>query len=230
MTSGADVARAAKAAGFPDSQLVTAVAVAYAESSFNATAVNRSNSNGSVDYGLWQINSVHGYPEITSGAWRDPKTNAQMAKRVWDKQGWAAWSVYRPSDTVGYARYLAARPAAVAFVASAVGPGAAAAGAVDTPSAVVGGVGADVSEGLGLVAEIAKEPLAVLRWFQNPRTWERIAYIGGGLVLTTAGVWILISSTLAKPALDAATKIVGLKTKLGAAQAAGTAKAGGGSS
>jgi hypothetical protein len=200
MTSGPDVARAAKAAGFPDRELVTAVAVAWAESSFNANAVNRSNKDGSVDYGLWQINTVHGYPELQSGAWRDPKVNAVLAKRVHDKQGWAAWSVYRPSDPVGYARYLAGRAAAVAFVAAGVGPAAAAAGAVTAPADIGKGIGADADEGLGLVAEIAKEPLSALRWLMNPRSWERIAYLFGGMALTLGGAYLLINSTIAKTA------------------------------
>src|SRR5690242_4461912 len=100
-TAGADVARYAKRAGFPDGELVTAVAVAFAESTFNEKAVHR-NSDGSTDYGLWQINSVHGFPELSSGAWADPAVNARLAYQVWKSQGWNAWSTHKPSDTLGY--------------------------------------------------------------------------------------------------------------------------------
>lgn len=201
MTAGTDVARAAQAAGFPDDQLVTAVAVAFAESGFNATAINRSNSNGSTDYGLWQINSVHNFPEVANGTWRDPKVNASMALRVYRRQGWNAWSVYRPSNPTGYARYLAARPAAVGFVAAAVGPGAAAAGAAGTPGAIAEGVGGDAGTVLNAAEKIAKEPLAVLDWLTNPQTWERIAYVVLGGALVIGGIYLLVTSTIAKPAI-----------------------------
>lgn len=220
MTSGPDVARAAHAAGFPDKELVTAVAIAYAESSFNAGATHH-NSDGSTDYGLWQINSVHAFPEIASGTWRDPAANAGMAKRVWDSQGWGAWSTYRPSDPVGYARFLAARGPAGLFVASAVGIGAAAQGAIQGPADLVNGVSADAGEVLNTAAEIAKEPLSVLKWFENPHSWMRIVQIVGGVALTVGALYLLINSTLARPAIAVAQKVVGSKGKAASAATGG---------
>lgn len=225
MASGTDVARAAKAAGFPDGELVTAVAVAFAESQFNQNAINRSNRNGSADYGVWQINSVHNFPEIANGSWRDVKVNAQLAHRVWRSQGWNAWSVYRPSDTLGYARYLAARPAAVGFVAAAVGAGAAAAGAVGTPGAIADGIGEDAQDALRGAAAIAKEPLAVLDWFTKPQTWERIASVVLGSALIIGGLYLLVSSTLAKPIIAMAKD--GVKTAAAVAPQGKAAKAAG---
>lgn len=212
MTAGTDVAKAAKAAGFPDDQLVTAVAIAFAESTFNAGAI-KNEPDGSKSYGLWQINSVHGYPEIASGAWRQPGVNAQLAKRVYDKQGWEAWSTFRPSDAVGYARYLAARPAAVGFVAAGVGAEAAAKGAIDTPGAVASGITADAAQALNIAAEIAKEPLAVLRWLTLPQTWVRIAYVVGGLALVIAGVNLFVTSAIASRAAPVVENFVGGKAK-----------------
>jgi hypothetical protein len=223
VASGTDVARAAKAAGFPDPELVTAVAVAFAESRFNTNAINRNNRDGSVDYGVWQINSVHNFPEVASGAWRDLKVNAQLAYRVYQRQGWNAWSVYRPSNPTGYAAYLAARPAAVGFVAAAVGPGAAAAGAAGTTGAIAEGVGGDVGDGLSAAATIAREPLAVLDWFTKPQTWERIAYVVLGGALVIGGIYLLISSTIGKQAVN----FVGAKGKLAASAVADAAGEGG---
>lgn len=216
MTAGTDVAKAAKAAGFPDDQLVTAVAIAYAESSFNAAAVAHE-PNGTYSYGLWQINSVHGYPELAAGGpWQQPNVNAQLAKRVFDKQGWGAWSTFSPSDPVGYARYTAARPAAVGYVAAAVGAKAAAAGALDTPGAVAAGIADDAGAALTVAAEIAKEPLSVLRWLTRPDTWVRIAYVVAGGALVVGGVWLLINSTLLSAVGPIATELVGGKAKLAA--------------
>jgi len=60
-------ASAALAAGFPAEQLVTAVAIAGAESGYDPAATHL-NSDGSTDYGLWQINSIHTVL-LTQGDW-----------------------------------------------------------------------------------------------------------------------------------------------------------------
>lgn len=89
-----EIAAAAKAAGFSGNHLVTAVAVALAESGGDTTATNR-NNNGTTDYGLWQINTVHG-DLLKSGNWQNPIDNAKMAMAVYKKQGWTAWYAYKP--------------------------------------------------------------------------------------------------------------------------------------
>ena len=67
--TGDQVAQAAYDAGFRSSSLVYAVAIADAESSFELDAIDH-DSNGTADYGLWQINSSHGYnsSELLSSA------------------------------------------------------------------------------------------------------------------------------------------------------------------
>lgn len=84
---------AARAAGFSPSESVIATAIAMAESGGNPAATHH-NTNGSTDYGLWQINSVHS--DLLSGGakWQDPATNARMARSVYLSQGWHAWSTY----------------------------------------------------------------------------------------------------------------------------------------
>lgn len=208
MTSAADTARAAAAAGFPDSELVTAVAVAIAESGLNAIATHR-NNNGSIDYGLWQINSVHNFTEITSGTWRDPTINAQMAYRVWRAAGWNAWSVHRPSDAVGFARYQLARPVAVAAVAAIGRGGAAAQGAVTTPTDAASGI-AGAAGGLASAipgATLARDAVAALRWAQQPTTWVRVAkvIIGSGMILAAGA--LLVRGSLEKPVMQAISAI-----------------------
>lgn len=52
------------------------------------------NKDGSVDYGLWQINSVHGYnPQKLY----DPKFNAKAAVSIYKSQGPKAWATYNPA-------------------------------------------------------------------------------------------------------------------------------------
>lgn len=89
------IAGAAQAAGFPPDQIVTATAVALAESGGETTATNR-NSNGSTDYGLWQINTVHG-ALLNQGDKFNPLDNAKMALTVYARAGnqWTPWSVYK---------------------------------------------------------------------------------------------------------------------------------------
>ncbi len=92
---------AAAAAGFTGADLDTAVAVAKAESSGNAGATHV-NNNGSTDYGLFQINSVHS--SLLAGKnWQDPTVNAQLAYSVFKSSGWGAWSTY---NSGAYTKYL----------------------------------------------------------------------------------------------------------------------------
>ena len=100
-----DIARHARAAGFPDSQVAVAVAVALAESAGYPTATNH-NTNGSIDFGLWQINTVHG-ALLTTGAWCVPADNAAMAHTVWTRAGgsWTPWATYNSGS---YLTHLAA--------------------------------------------------------------------------------------------------------------------------
>lgn len=70
----------------------TMAAIALAESSGRVNAVGGPNSNGTFDYGLWQINSVHGYNKTRLLS--DPGYNAQCAVAIYNSQGLGAWSTY----------------------------------------------------------------------------------------------------------------------------------------
>lgn len=74
------------------------VAIAKAESGMNPKAINH-NRNGSVDRGLFQINSIHGFVNL-----EDPKTNIESAKKVYEKQGITAWAAYNNGS---YKQFLA---------------------------------------------------------------------------------------------------------------------------
>jgi len=87
-------AEAAARAGFTGNDLKVAVAIAGAESGWNPTATNH-NSNGTIDYGVWQINSIHA-DILKMGAWNDVNTNAQMAMKVYKDAGnkFTPWVTY----------------------------------------------------------------------------------------------------------------------------------------
>jgi len=92
--SDQQIAGAAKNAGFTGSAMATAVAIALAESGGNSDATNV-NSNGSTDYGLWQINSVHA-DLLRAGDWKNPTDNAKMAFKISaGGTSWTPWTVYK---------------------------------------------------------------------------------------------------------------------------------------
>lgn len=92
------------------SQWATAGAIAKAESSLCVSAVHY-NTDGSVDRGLYQINSVHGY---STDCVFNAACNTDAAMNIYRMQGWNAWTVYR---TGAYQQYLSEAQAAVNRVA-----------------------------------------------------------------------------------------------------------------
>jgi hypothetical protein len=177
-------------AGFSNSELATGAAIGYAESGFNANAVHH-DANGTTDYGVWQINSVHGYPEIASGAWANIATNAQLARRVYEAQGWDAWSTHKPSDPIGYARYTAFLPVAVTAVTAKYGVSAGAQSGAAGAASAVGGGAAGAGDVLSSAVDIAKEPLGVLKWLTEPSSWVRIGKVAVGLTFIVGGALVI---------------------------------------
>lgn len=68
-------------------------AIALAESGGNKGAVGGPNSDGTYDYGLWQINSSHSQYS-KSRLLSDPLYNARAAVAIYRSQGLRAWSTY----------------------------------------------------------------------------------------------------------------------------------------
>src|SRR4051812_23367948 len=88
------IAMYARAIGVGNADLPFFVGAALAESS-GRVDVTHDNSNGTTDYGLYQINSVHTqfhdfFPP--SERWKDPAANTFSAFEVFKLQGRKAWS------------------------------------------------------------------------------------------------------------------------------------------
>ncbi len=83
-------------AGFPESAVPTMVCVAKYESSFYTGATN-TNTNGTTDYGLFQINSYYWGKtcDVTGAELMNPVVNAACAKIVYKQQGLNAWYGYQ---------------------------------------------------------------------------------------------------------------------------------------
>lgn len=91
--TASDVAFVAEQAGFKGPELVAAVAVSFAENASHDPGAIHHNSNGTIDVGLWQINSVHGY---STADMQIPQKNAQAAYAIShsgnDWSPWATWN------------------------------------------------------------------------------------------------------------------------------------------
>lgn len=92
--SATQIAQYAANAGFTGDDLVTAVAIALAESSGNPNADNTADPGGSI--GLWQIDRGY-HPEFAGEDLTDPQTNANAAFSVYSAAGnsFSPWSTFK---------------------------------------------------------------------------------------------------------------------------------------
>jgi Lysozyme like domain/CARDB/Carboxypeptidase regulatory-like domain/Divergent InlB B-repeat domain len=93
--------------GFRGAALVNAIAISEAESRFQLNAINTANMDGTTDYGLWQINSRHGYtPSLLLS---DASYNARAAYKISNTSvsafvnaSWLAWVTFTDRSFVTY--------------------------------------------------------------------------------------------------------------------------------
>jgi hypothetical protein len=155
-----------------------AAAVALAESGGNPDAIGH-NSNGSVDRGLWQINSIHGAQSTT-----DVTGNVRSAIAISNNgTNWQPWTTFVSG---AYRKFL--NPADPALIGnSIVDPGIA-----TTPSNPLDALASGVSSVVGGVTNAVKAG----QWLANPHNTIRIFLVvsGGGMLLI--GVTILFRGTI----------------------------------
>lgn len=210
-----DIQRAtwAKQAGFPDNVIAEAVAVSIAENRSGAVdARGGPNSNGSYDYGMWQINEK-AHPGLFA---RHPQwwsvSNANMAKEIWAEAGnsfrpWSTWKagLHKPYMSRGEA---AAKNAPWGGVDQNTPneewniPGVS--DTVDAITAVaetLRGIGNGIKAAAGAVFKAGF-------WAGNPNNWERVALVvaGGGLLIV--GTTLLLKP-IVKPIANEALKLAG---------------------
>lgn len=95
------VTRSAGNANFTAVDVEIAMCVIKHESGWNPQAYNDQNSNGSIDYGLWQINTIH-----RNATWwpsnvdllKNAEYNTRCALSLWIPAGWNAWNAYKNTD------------------------------------------------------------------------------------------------------------------------------------
>lgn len=79
-----------------------AIAVAKCESGLRPNAINNKNTNGTIDHGIFQINSVH-EKKRGSAFKSDWKANVRVAKQIFDEQGFRPWVC---AKSIGEKNYL----------------------------------------------------------------------------------------------------------------------------
>lgn len=69
-----------------------ALAIARCESNFKPNAINTNNPNGTIDGGLWQINSVHDEKLQELGLDKfDPEDATAFARMLYEERGFRDW-------------------------------------------------------------------------------------------------------------------------------------------
>lgn len=106
--SECQVATYLKNAGFSSSNIPTMVCISKYESSFNCDATNK-NTDGSTDYGLFEINSYYWCSGDSASKYNecsatcvslfDCQKNTNCAYKVWREQGYNAWYGYQYHKT-----------------------------------------------------------------------------------------------------------------------------------
>jgi hypothetical protein len=172
---------------------IKAVAIALAESSGKVDAgKDRANSNGTHDWGLWQINDIHNPPaEVKTHA----APNWQMAYQIASGgTNWTPWSTYKSGK---YVNFLGAASAAWQTATPINGHEADQAAGIDANQ--------EGTESAGKTITTLDGPLAFLNVFINPGTWLRVALVVAGTLL----VLIFLVSVIKKQAVGVVTKKLG---------------------
>lgn len=186
---------AAQAAGFSGEDVVTIVAIGFAESRGNETIVG----DGGNSYGFTQIHWPSWGQRLQSqgiaanpNALKTLSTNLRAAKYVKDNgsRGFGEWTQYRNG---AYRQYETDARLAIFGLGEK--------GSVDIPNPldVVDDVAGAISRGVDLVAAGAK-------WFGDPRNWVRIVQVVGGGFVVIAGLSLILQETQVGQSLVSAGK------------------------
>lgn len=195
------------------SELVTAVAVAWAESKGDTDAHNTAPPDDS--YGLWQINMygklgpqrLKEFGLSSAGQLFEPATNARAAHTVWKSGGgsFAAWSTFRSGA------YLSHVPAARRALGNDLG---------SPPTTDISDVLPAIADSVAAVAQAVWKTMV---WVADPHNWGRVVVVGVGgalvigalVVLAKPGASVAEAVTAApKAAVKTAVKPVKLAAKV----------------
>lgn len=218
------IAAAAHSAGFRGEQVVQAVAVAYAESSWNTDAANTCCN------GLWQINlSAHQkkiQATVPNWNWKDPVDNAKAAYMVYRNAGgwctrgsppncnpWAGYGTTRYNQALNQAK-MARDQLNQRFagrqereVLEEILRGVTSRGDLGAGSGVLGdAASAAVDTGsaiIGVGTAIVEFLNRIGVWISDPENWARVAKVIGGMTLVIVGAGVVAKDPIVKTAVRA---------------------------
>lgn len=203
--TGEAIVAAMDLAGFPQGSWNTGVAIALAESGGNTTVTHK-NSNGSTDFGVWQINSVHS-DLLSTHNWKDPVDNARMAASISSNgSNWKPWSTFNSGS---YKDHLNAANTAVnryMIKRQSKNPGLSNA---DLDKQILGSSGVDSTSSDTPVDSATSSLANSVQLMTQRATWIRIGmFLAGSLMILGAAYWLVINSSAAKTAVNAALDVV----------------------
>ncbi len=145
------------AQGIPAADAATLTQISGAESGFGAKTVSSVNSNGSIDYGVFQINNA-AHPALGGSALATAPLDQQAAAaaQVYNAQGLGAWSTY----TSGAYQNFAGPTGSAATIAA--GPTDASSGLNAGSSASGSGGGLDVGSAAGTAGVAALDAAGMM--------------------------------------------------------------------
>ena len=190
-----------------DPNIATAVALAESDGRLDAT---HKNGDGTTDYGLYQINSVHAdVIAAHGGLWYSPIFNTQMAHDIWRSAGgsFSPWSTYKSG---AYKSHMDIAKQAVQnsdAVATDIGNKDGSQTKYDNPIA-------NLANG---VIGVAQSIFKGAAWMAKPHNWGRVAVtmVGGALII--GGLVVMSGSSLAKAVNGVADAVPVPKPKGGGA-------------
>jgi hypothetical protein len=196
-----------RAGGNPQAGQVAA-AVSRAESGWRPTAESPPNSNGTVDRGLWQVNSVHGALSTF-----DPLSNAKAAVEIsGNGTNWKPWCTAWSDGACGTKGGSPPPPGGVA-----AGSPAAAYMTGDLSPVTVDGSGGAGVETAGIGGGVGGIGSGLLSWMGLPVVG--VGMVVGGALLMLAGAYVLGRLMLAQSPQGAreVVRLVGQVTPAGRA-------------
>lgn len=204
----------AQAAGMPNPRLMAAIAMA--ESGGRTTAHNPLPPDDS--YGLWQINMIGSLGPSRRAQFGiarnadlfDPAVNARAAAKILASQGLSAWSTYTGGSYKRYMGVSSAGGATPVLDADDFDPF----GLVPDVQGLT-----DVADGIAGIAEGVQKAGA---WISDVKSWVRVGYVAGGVVLVVVGAYIVAAPMVGKVA---ASSPLGQTVKAVAGKSRGGSKA-----
>jgi hypothetical protein len=168
-------------------------AIAMAESSGNADAVNATDNGGTQSsFGLWQVSTGTHTPPAPN--WADPTVNAHLAIGKLNSQGLGAWGTYTSG---AYRKFLSGISASTLpqTAGTPTGTMQAETAGLDfaNPLSVAGSL-TSAAKSLGDVVSLASTLLNDIEWLFVPSHWVRIIAFGFGTGAVATGTWAMMQT------------------------------------